>query len=221
MKKLISIILCFSALLCLAGCEKTIKKEDESTSDVPESTTAQSTVEVTDVTLPADLTQEEISETVLVTAEAPEPATVPTATPVTTDNVTQTPSTSATIPSTTVVITSKEYEKTGDMAFTDNASNKFIKAVASKYNVSAKNLVALYTVPENDSNIVLQFDGTKNADGTLKRNKDTLVAIYSIDSALTSKRASDDDLNEYSYAEMKVMFISVTSFIMPEFEELK
>ena len=54
------------------------------------------------------------------------------------------------------------------------------------------------------------------------RNKNTLIAIYSIDKALNSKRASEDrKLNEYSFGEMKVMFFSTTTYIMPEFEELK
>ncbi len=108
------------------------------------------------------------------------------------------------------------------MAFSDDVNNRYISAISSKYGVDAKTLVALYTVPENDSNIVLQFDGTQNADGSLIRNKDTLIAIYSIDKSLNSKRASEDKkLNEYSYGEMKVMFISTTTYIMPEFEELK
>ena len=101
--------------------------------------------------------------------------------------------------------------------------NKYIKAVAQKYSVNSENLVALYTVPDNDGNIVLEFDGSTDGNGKLIRTKDTLISIYSVDQSLNSKRASENlSLNEYSYGEMKVMFISTTKYIMPEFEaELK
>lgn len=116
--------------------------------------------------------------------------------------------------------TEKVYQKTGEMAFSDNPDNKYIKAVSGKYGVNSSNLVALYTVPDNDGNIVLQFDGSRGGDGKLLRNTDTLVAIYSVDKNLNSKRASENrTLNEYSYGEMKVMFISVTKYIMPEFQD--
>ena len=115
--------------------------------------------------------------------------------------------------------TEKIYEKTGEMAFSDKADNKFIKSVANKYSVDSKNLVALYTVPENDGNIVLEFDGTTDSNGKLIRNADTLIAIYTIDKNLNSKRASEDkSLNEYSRIEMKAIFVSTTNYIMPEFE---
>lgn len=119
--------------------------------------------------------------------------------------------------------TEKELKKTGDMAFSDSADNKYLKAVADKYNLNSNNLVAIYTVPDNDGNIVLEFDGSTDSNGKLIRNKESLIAIYSIDKNLVSKRASENPLkNEYSYGEMKVMFITTTQYIMPEFEsELK
>ena len=118
--------------------------------------------------------------------------------------------------------TTKTIEKTGEMEFSDSADNRYIASVSQKYGVPSERLVALYTVPENDSNIVLEFDGTTNEDGILIRNKSTLIAIYSIDKALNSKRASENKtLNEYSYGEMKVMFFATTTHIMPEFEELR
>lgn len=114
----------------------------------------------------------------------------------------------------------KTYTKTGEMAFSDSPDNKYIKAIAKKYKVNAKNLVALYTVPDNDGNIVLQFDGTKDKNGKLIRNEDTLVSIFTIDKNLDSKCASENkDMNEYSFGEKMVMFLSVKNYIMPEFEE--
>ena len=137
------------------------------------------------------------------------------------------PQTAAPVQQTTaqapVQTTEKVYEKTGEMAFSDSGDNKYIKAVAQKYSVNSENLVALYTVPDNDGNIVLEFDGSTDGNGKLIRTKDTLISIYSVDQSLNSKRASENlSLNEYSYGEMKVMFISTTKYIMPEFEaELK
>ena len=109
--------------------------------------------------------------------------------------------------------------KTGEMAFSDDPNNRYISSVASKYGLDSSNLVALYTVPENDSNIVLEFDGSKDSNGRLIRTDKTLVAIYSIDRALNSKCASkDSSKNEYPYGEMMVMFMTTTKYIMPEFE---
>lgn len=126
-----------------------------------------------------------------------------------------------TMPQTTSAQTAGEtYAKTGEMAFSDSPDNKYIKAVVQKYGVDAENLVALYTVPDNDGNIVLQFDGTKDENGKLIRNEDTLVSIFSVDKNLTSKCASENkSLNEYSTGEKIVMFLSVKNYIMPEFEE--
>lgn len=122
-------------------------------------------------------------------------------------------------PTETPATTEKVYEKTGEMAFSDSADNKYIKAIVDKYGVDSKNLVALYTVPDNDGNIVLEFDGSTDGNGKLIRNEETLISIYSIDKNLNSKRASESlSLNEYSYGEMKVMFFSTTTYIMPEFE---
>lgn len=115
--------------------------------------------------------------------------------------------------------TEKVYEKTGEMSFSDSADNKYINAIVTKYGVNAEYLVALYTVPDNDGNIVLEFDGTRDGNGKLIRDESTLISIYSIDKNLNSKRASEKlSLNEYSYGEMKVMFLSTTKYIMPEFE---
>ena len=50
-------------------------------------------------------------------------------------------------------------------------------------------------------------------------DEDYVVAIYTIDKNLNSKRASkDSSLNEYSYGEMMVMYMTTTTYIMPEFE---
>lgn len=211
-KKFIFATLCIVFIFCLCSCGK---QSDNTTTNniVPACSLPLNTQKYTQAptTTAPQATQEEI--TFEATIEETLPTTEPAALPTPEEPVSE--STTAPAPSISV-------EKTGEMAFSDEADNRYISAIATKYGVDAKKLVALYTVPENDSNIVLEFDGSENADGSLIRNKSTLVAIYSIDRGLNSKRASEDKaLNEYSYGEMKVMFFSTTTYIMPEFEELK
>lgn len=120
----------------------------------------------------------------------------------------------------TELTTERELKKTGEMEFSDSAKNKYLASVAKKYGLNTKNLVAIYTVPDNNGNLVLEFDGSIDDNGKLIRTADTLIAIYSIDKDLNSKRASENTkLNEYSYGEMKVMFMSTTKYIMPKFEK--
>ena len=208
-KKLFAFLLCLGVLASLCACGGNNQKEEASTQPPTESFTQ----EEVSATSQATQTQDEVfTQEIIHLPQTTIPRPVPTPTP----EITQAPTQAS------QETTTKVYEKTGEMAYSHDPSNKFIQAVATKYSVDATYLCVLYTVPENDSNIVLQFDGTLNADGTPKRNKDTLIAIYSIDSALNSKRASEDSsLNEYSYGEMKVMFITTKKHIMPEFEELK
>ena len=133
---------------------------------------------------------------------------------------TEVPQTAAPTAAPTVPETTEKYKKTGVMHFSDSPDNKYLAAVASKYGVDAKLLAAIYTVPDANGNIVLRFSGEKDAKGKLIRNESTLVCIYSIDKSLNSKCASEDAaLNEYSENEMKVMYLSLTKFILPKFEK--
>lgn len=227
-KRIICFFICIFFVLNLAGCIKSDENEELyqplTTQNVEDVYTTHTAQEInTQAVQVAPATQPQTSTTSVYTTFETIPETIAeTAKPIIPDTVPEPSEPPTTEESTTVPQTTKKLEKTGEMEFSDNPDNRYISAVASKYGVNAENLVALYTVPENDSNIVLQFDGTKDADGTLIRNKNTLIAIYSIDRELNSKRASEDgSLNEYSYGEMKVMFFSTTTYIMSEFEELK
>ena len=116
--------------------------------------------------------------------------------------------------------TQYELKKTGEMAFSDSAENKYLAAVAKKYGLEPSRLAAIYTVPDNNGNIVLYFDGTTDESGRLVRTADTLKAVYSIDAQLNSECASEDEeLNECSFGEMKVILFTVTKHIMPQFEK--
>ncbi len=115
--------------------------------------------------------------------------------------------------------TSSKYTRTGESVFTDDKNNKYLDAVSKKYNLDADTLVAIYTIPDANGNIVLEFDGSKDENGKPVRNEKTLVAIYSIDKEFNSKRASEDSsLNEYSDIEMKTMFFTVNKYLIPKFE---
>lgn len=215
----IKILATASAILVLCSCGKTssgkyettgvYNSEISSTAPVYNFQTEEAVVQAPQTTSKVAFSQN-ILQTDTAAAETVPPTEIPTAPSTTTVTTRQsTPET-----------TEKVYEKTGEMAFSDSPDNKYIKAVSSKYGVNSENLVALYTVPDNDGNIVLQFDGSRDTDGKLLRNSDTLVAIYSVDKNLNSKCASENrKLNEYSYGEMKVMFISVTKYIIPEFQD--
>lgn len=222
-KTVIKVFALMFVFVMLCGCGKKEDTATESTSDYI--TTAPATTLISDFSLDevivsAPETNVTVSQ-VTPSATVSEIATQPQESQH--QNTVETSQTQAQAEETPTETTEKVYEKTGEMAFSDSADNKFIKSVAEKYQVDAKNLVVLYTVPENDGNIVLQFDGSKDSNGKLIRNKDTLIAIYTIDKNLNSKRASkSNSLNEYSYGEMMVMYMTTTKYIMPEFEaELK
>ena len=122
-------------------------------------------------------------------------------------------------PSSNEESTTSKYTRTGESVFTDDKNNKYLSAVAKKYNLDADTLVAIYTIPDANGNIVLEFDGSKDENGKPVRNEKTLVAIYSIDKEFNSKRASEDSsLNEYSDIEMKTMFFTVNKYLIPKFE---
>ncbi len=212
MKKCFSLFIAFLTIFSLCGCgisptEKPTESESYATTQTPAAAPSQTAEDTAVAVIP--------SSTVPPTTEKKtQPSTERTS------EKTPEPSTEAQTlaPSTTEAV----IQKTGEMAYSDSPDNRYIKAISEKYNVNASLLAALYTVPENDSNIVLQFDGSKNENGAIIRNKKTLVAIYSIDKELNSKCASENkEMNEYSYSEMKVIFFSTTKYIMPEFSELK
>ncbi len=210
MKRYILLFIGIIAVLGLCSCSG---NTEEPTSTQPPASTAPPVTNVTfdyESAIEASATEQHTTEKVTETPTTTKPATTTTMQrETTTQRQTAAPTTSeATI------------QKTGEMEFSDNPDNRYINAIANKYGVESSLLVALYTVPENDSNIVLRFNGTKDANGRLIRNKDSLVAIYTIDKALNSKCASEDkSLNEYPYGEMKVMYFTTTKYIMPEFSD--
>ena len=202
MKRILPIIICLGILVSLCACGSS-----EKTTTSTQSTTAPTTNEGT--TLPkTEATTEPTTEEQTIPVTEPISDAAPTTEPAPLPTVTDAPTEETTL------------GKTGEMAFSDSPDNRYIKSIADKYSVNAENLVAIYTVPQNDSNMVLEFSGKTDASGKLVRNSSTLVAIYTIDASLVSKRASkDDSKNEYPSGEAIVMFMTVTTYIMPEFKD--
>lgn len=209
MKRIIALCLCALILAGLGACGTSADKDTTTYNTTVPSTeipTTQST------TAPTETVTEPSTEEVTIPYSEPISDTAPITAPPTQPVVTE-PQTAPSTEETTM-------GKTGEMAFSDSKDNRYIKAIADKYSVNSANLVAIYTVPQNDANMVLEFSGKTDASGRLVRDASTLVAIYTIDASLNSKRASkNSSKNEYDYGEMSVMFIAVTTYIMPEFKD--
>ena len=223
MKKIVIILSALCLLLSAAACGKTEREEPASGELTSASETVYGSSYQTE--LPSQ------SETAAISSGAPEtqPPTVYTEP----DTTAQSPEPTAQSPvesksqaetgseTESAETTTELYKRTGTMQFSDSADNKYLAAVASKYSVDPKYLAAIYTVPDANGNIVLRFDGSADASGKLIRNADTLVAIYSIDKEMNSKCASEDtSINEYNYVEMKTMFFTTTTYIIPKFENV-
>lgn len=210
MRKLLCVFVLLCAALALTACgKKNVANADVTLPPVSEQTSAVTSGETAEPVSqpPTEMPTEYYTEAA---TEYTQPATEP-------------ESTAASAAETTAPAestTQHELKKTGEMEFSDSAENKYLAAVAKKYGLEPSRLAAIYTVPDNNGNIVLYFDGTTDESGRLVRTADTLAAIYTIDAQMNSQCASEnDDLNEYPYGEMKVMYFTVTKHIMPQFEK--
>lgn len=111
--------------------------------------------------------------------------------------------------------------KTGDNILSDNPDNEFIKIIVKKYNVDAKNLVAIYAVPDKGNNFVLEFDGKTDSSGNVIKSPDTLKRVHQIDKERNVKTATGSVVGNVgvSYAEGKLVFYLVTNVIMPQYPD--
>lgn len=109
----------------------------------------------------------------------------------------------------------------GTMQFTDSASNKFIQAVHTQYHVDTDLLVAIYKVPEDDSNCVWQFSGAKTAEGKIIRSADTLQYVYviSADTKTICRTDGKDDNIGMTAKEGYFAFKTTKNIIMPRFTD--
>ena len=109
-------------------------------------------------------------------------------------------------------------DKNGENVLTDDASNEFIKIVVSKYNINAKALVAIYSVPDSGTNYVLQFKSKNN----YEKSPDNLERVYHIGVAPERKLSyTEGKLLTGNYncegAEGKLVFELVKTKVMPQY----
>lgn len=72
-----------------------------------------------------------------------------------------------------------EYEaQYGDSQLDFDTDNKFVDAVVAKYGIDREGLITAYSVKGRDSNYVWQFNGSRDENGKLIRNADTLKYVY-------------------------------------------
>ncbi len=111
--------------------------------------------------------------------------------------------------------------KTGDNILSDNPDNEFIKIIVEKYRVDAKNLVAIYAVPDKGNNFVLEFNGKTDSNGNVIKSPDTLKRVHQIDKDRNVKTATGTITGNVgvSYAEGKLVFYLVTNVIMPQYPD--
>lgn len=109
-------------------------------------------------------------------------------------------------------------EKTGDNLISDDPNNEFIKLISEKYNVNSEALVAIYAVPDQGNNFVLEFSKTSKG---YSRDPDDLKKIYQIDLERNINVATKTGVGcvGCTAAESILMFSLVKKVIMPEFPD--
>lgn len=215
------------ALIIIGIVKVTAKKPVETVGSNVESVSVSEQIPVNDNT---DLSVSVTSETIL-----PETSfeVTTTSVPTTVQSVTesQTTATSATIteekttvPQTTETETIEglpPLEKTGDNILSDDPDNEYIKLVSEKKTVDASVLVAIYAVPDEGNNFVLEFDGTKDSNGKIIKSPDTLLKVHQVDKNKRIKTATVNGLGNsgVGYAEGKLVFYMVTNIVMPQYPD--
>ena len=112
-------------------------------------------------------------------------------------------------------------EKTGDNILSDSPDNEYIKFISEKKKIDPSVLVAIYAVPDNGNNFVLEFDGNKDSNGKIIKSPDTLIKIYQIDKNKKIKTATVNGIGNsgVGYAEGKLVFYMVTNIVMPQYPD--
>ncbi len=115
----------------------------------------------------------------------------------------------------------KNKTKQGDPVLNDSPDNEFISLISSKYKVSPELLVAIYSVPDNGTNFVLQFKNERDADGNVVKSPDTLEKVYNIDKDRSIKIATGKMTGNVgvNYAESLLCFGLVTESVMCQYPD--
>lgn len=109
-------------------------------------------------------------------------------------------------------------DKNGDNYLSDDPQNEFIKIITSAYDVKAKALVAIYSVPDSGTNYVLQFNSKNN----YEKSVDNLYRVYHIGLAPERKISyTSGYIGNYncSMAEGAIVFNLVKTQVMPQYPD--
>lgn len=111
--------------------------------------------------------------------------------------------------------------KTGDNYLSDDPSNEFIARIASEKNVDPALLVAIYAIPNQGNNFVLEFNGERDAQGNVIKSPDTLKTVYNIGTDNSIKQTSGKITGNVgmNYAEGMLSFGLVQEVVMPQYPD--
>lgn len=109
----------------------------------------------------------------------------------------------------------------GTNILSDNCENEFIKLISETYDVDCDLLVAIYSVPDNGDNFVLQFNGAKDSKGNYIKSPDTLKKIYQIDKSKNVKIATGKTIGNVgvSYGESVLCFNMIKTVVMEQYPD--
>ncbi len=109
----------------------------------------------------------------------------------------------------------------GNNILSDNCENEFIKLISETYNVDSDLLVAVYSTPDNGDNFVLQFNGTKDSNGSYVKSPDTLEKVYQIDKNRNVKIATGKKSGNVgvSYGEGMLCFNMIKTVVMEQYPD--
>ncbi len=115
----------------------------------------------------------------------------------------------------------EKLSKNGDNKLSDHYDNLYIKLVSAEYGIDSDLLVAIYSVPDTGNNFVLEFDGTKDANGNIVKSPDTLKKVYQIDLERNIKVATSTGVGnvDVSYAEGLLCFNMVKTLVMEQYPD--
>ena len=109
--------------------------------------------------------------------------------------------------------------------YAENADNFYIKAIAKAYAAEPSHLVALIrTNTKTEGATVLEFSGQTDANGTLLKTSNTLVAVYDMNKAATSiRKATPDGSGNVGYqkSEGDAVIALAKRFILPNLDKMK
>ena len=243
-KKLNGLLIALAAVLVIGGVVLTlavVRLAGSRVKPAPSTTRYETTTQPTAATTPGDTipaytTPADAIQTAAVmppaadTTAAYTPVTeLPTLPPVATDGGTFAPTfvpTQTTQPGETTTLPPEIQKyttlvKTGDNYLSDDPDNEFIAYIAKEKKVDPELLVAIYAVPDQGNNFVLEFNGERDAEGNVIKSPDTLKTVYNIGLDKSIKQTSGKITGNVgmNYAEGMLSFGLVQEVVMAQYPD--